>query len=493
MSENNFNDRLASLIQGYLESTLTDPECKELEELIQKDHAIVGEVLEGLRMESLLKETVAESLEQLKQESERAKKSTRRRKSTRSFRVRRARKRKKFSLMWVSVAACLSIVAGAYIANLVLLQRSAELIRAKIIETSPNVIIHRDGKDIPAQKDMDIWVGDTIKTKQGDNTKIKYNNENTFIGISESSSVTIKEENETKLIDLEKGRVTCKVAPQTGITSFRVHTGFADAIVKGTIFSITVSDSSSRLDVEEGLVGFARKDGAYTEVTAGQYAIAGSGYDFIAKQIAESETQEIQPEPEVKEPSDFSDNFNNSPLNQWPEGWNKHEEAASRSHFRVLQQGAERFIGCVGHGAGTTQHAFIPYQEWQKDFEIIFRIRMTGKKNSRTGIEFDGKSSKTNVYSFEYSASESVLKCLYGPYEGVAQEKLRTIPLNLTLNEWHTWKISKIENKVTVSIDGKKVLEIKVPAWDKVKRSSLISRGTDTAYFDDITVSIRKP
>ena len=96
------------------------------------------------------------------------------------------------------------------------------------------------------------------------------------ITLSGGSVVQIDDFESGLSFELEKGQLSSTVAPQTDGRAFRVRTETSEAVVLGTVFSLSTSEHSSTVSVDEGAVLFRRlADGAEIQVESGETAEAG--------------------------------------------------------------------------------------------------------------------------------------------------------------------------------------------------------------------------
>jgi len=190
--------------------------------------------------------------------------------------------------VWTSVAACLAIIVGSLFYNARQSDTLSEKILAHVAATSPNVTVVRDGRTTVAVLKMTLEPGDRIRTDAGERITIGYEKEDTTIELGEDTELTLLTHRpaEGKRYRLDAGTVTARAAAQLATRPMIFFTPHAEARVKGTVFSLTVKNASTRLDVTEGLVELSRtSDGASVEVSAGHYAKAGAGIELAARPI----------------------------------------------------------------------------------------------------------------------------------------------------------------------------------------------------------------
>jgi hypothetical protein len=87
-------------------------------------------------------------------------------------------------------------------------------------------------------------------------------------------------------IDLARGSVLARVAPQPRGSTLTFATAHAEAAVLGTALSLSTSPAGTRLEVSEGKVRFTRRsDGMSLDVPGGRWAEAGQGLPWQTKAL----------------------------------------------------------------------------------------------------------------------------------------------------------------------------------------------------------------
>jgi hypothetical protein len=272
-----------------------------------------------------------------------------------------------------------------------------------------------------------------------------------------------------KAAHLERGRLYAAVTRQPSGQSIVFTTSLAAARVLGTRLFLSAEPGATRLEVTEGRVRLVRRaDGASVDVTADHYALVSAGPALAARPL----------------PALFQDGFDASPLNEWPRGWLKHQtEPANRSGFAVLEERGrprERFAGCSSVLGGTTQHAVLPLADWPSSFAVSFRMRLTGNRSDRAGIEIDdGRQDQ----SFQYDAQASAVEM-----DWPRNTATRQAPLRLAPGVWSEWTVSVDGTRFRVVVDRKPLLDADIPNYGRVRGASLVTRGADPAQFDDVKV-----
>lgn len=278
---------------------------------------------------------------------------------------------------------------------------------------------------------------------------------------------------------------------------FWVKTPHGRAVDLGTKFGVEVKRSGTTVIVAEGKVEASTREGRAELATGEEVLLARwtsppepvRRAQKLDKRLAWARRGSLSGRP--RRAVMFADGFDGSPVNAWPKGWMRHAtEAANRSGFVVLRDAdrlGNRFIGCPDAAAGSTQHAFVPVRGWPSSFEVTFRMRLSGRQNTRVGIEIeDGRT----YPSFEYVHGASVLKLVDRGGRG----ELKQVPLRLQTGRWTTWKLvvelRGAARRYELLVDDKLILAIDMPWFGPVvTRVSLVTRGADSGQFDDVVVS----
>jgi ferric-dicitrate binding protein FerR (iron transport regulator) len=148
-------------------------------------------------------------------------------------------------------------------------------------------VVRVDGRS-PFQVGAELRPGDALET--GPSTVAVRYPDGTVIEAQADTSIAdaATDGRAGKTLILSRGTIAAQVAAQPAGAPFVFQTPHAEVTVIGTRLSLAVTSSSTRLDVREGRVRFARKGELKpVEVTAGQFAAAGAGAGAVAKKPAE--------------------------------------------------------------------------------------------------------------------------------------------------------------------------------------------------------------
>lgn len=342
----------------------------------------------------------------------------------------------------------------AAIAELTSIEGEAELVRGD--------------ERLPAKAETALLEGDGLQLAPSGRAAFTYP-DGTRVELRGGSAVVLTTA-AGKRVALAQGQLTARVAKQPAKEPMAFTTPQGEARVLGTTLRLGVG-AGTRLEVEEGKVCLTRSiDRKAVDVAGGYFAVAAPGVELVA-----------QPIPMTL----FADAFDRSPVGEWPQGWGRHpREAAQRSGFTVTQDVGGRFLAALPVGSGLTQHAYIPAAEWAEDVRITFRMRLSGVRNSRAGIELDDE--RTNP-SVEVDATQGVLKIEWPRGTTVKQVPFRAEP-----GAWVKWDVALRGPRLAAQVEGAPLLELQIGARGTSMTPSLISRGADGAQYDDVKV-VRLP
>ena len=148
----------------------------------------------------------------------------------------------------------------------------------------------------------------------------------------------------------------------------------------------------------------------------------------------------------------------------------------------------ERYLGVKGL-IGKTQHAFLPLSTWHQRFEMVFRLRPTGMRNPRAGVEVEEARGRKR-YAFTYNALQKTLdvNIALGPIPGRSKKhvQLKRASLDLKPALWSKWKLSVDGPRFTLSVNGTKMVSLTLQDFEGVKSVNLLTSVVDAVHFDDV-------
>lgn len=303
----------------------------------------------------------------------------------------------------------------------------------------------------------ELFAGQTLTIGAGRAT-IVYP-DSTKLRIDEQSEVSFGENG--KRIELKRGRLLADVARQPKGQPVTLATPHAEIEVLGTRFALLCMAESTRIDVEEGAVRFARaSDGRSIRVTTGNFATA-PGTPFLARPI-----------PAIL----FQENFNAFGGEKPPAGW----EAPERASFAVVDSKGEKVL--VPGQLNRPVRIGIPWRIDRESYAVQMRFRFGERRIQRLGLQFDHGGLSIEVDPEQNQARLAVVEPEKEP------QVLAHKAVSLKGGSWHAWRVEVRGRKIRLLVDGGEVLSHEAPALEDASRVSLVGRGANGFECDDVQI-----
>lgn len=324
------SERIDELLWKHLDGALTPEEEVELQKLLE-EHPEHGRALFTLADERLALEEALRSAATSKEASAEQKSAAKRPSSKRirrgsTHRIRAVRTRRSDAVFktYLSIAACVALAITVFFAlnrpttpttpvtptppipspstDVAQTVRTVEepaiaevaLVDAPAVaQNGSSLVIHGTGARKETKPLATGWAlrnGDRIETGAARVT-VRYLAEATTLDLAAHSVLCIRIERGAKRALLDQGELTAEVAKQPAGKPFVFATPYADATVLGTHFKLTIGKDSSRLDVIEGSVRFAKGADRAVVVNGGESAIA-SAADLRKLEVAVAQAEE---------------------------------------------------------------------------------------------------------------------------------------------------------------------------------------------------------
>jgi ferric-dicitrate binding protein FerR (iron transport regulator) len=180
-------------------------------------------------------------------------------------------------------AACVAVAIGLYLRYAPGPDEGAADVRAALVTWEGDMTVLREGCVVKSMPQMDLRLGDVLRTGVDAHAIVSYNDEDTSMVLRGRSEVSLREEQGGKRVFISDGTVSLTVAPQPEGRSLIVESDKAYVKVLGTRFTVAVDDDagSVRLNVDHGTVQLTRAaDGATLELVARQSAMVAEGTVF---------------------------------------------------------------------------------------------------------------------------------------------------------------------------------------------------------------------
>lgn len=146
-----------------------------------------------------------------------------------------------------------------------------------------SITVERGTEFIPATVGMALRPGDVLRTGTNDNVTVGFGAEPTQLRLAERTELTLASVSPGKRFKLEFGKLDAAVARQRLFGPMILTTPNAQARVLGTKFTLTATNNSTRLDVDEGEVRFTRAgDRAQVDVPANYFSFVAANAELTA-------------------------------------------------------------------------------------------------------------------------------------------------------------------------------------------------------------------
>ncbi|HXG62990.1 MAG TPA: FecR domain-containing protein [Planctomycetota bacterium] len=147
---------------------------------------------------------------------------------------------------------------------------------AELLQTGPGVAVVRGGVTVPARPGAVLHNGDRVRSAGTGGAVIGYAGEETRLEIEAGTELRILSEGGRKVIELARGEIRARVAPQPSGRPMLIRAPHARAEVLGTRLKLSATDEATRLEVEEGRVRLVREeDGRSVIVPPRHFTLAG--------------------------------------------------------------------------------------------------------------------------------------------------------------------------------------------------------------------------
>jgi FecR protein/PA14 domain len=262
------------LVQGYLESTLTEQESARLRVLLRQDPSAVDQILSGLRYDLLIRAVLAERMlaETALPVGELRPGSPLLEWAGAFLRLLRGNSWACGTLGLVAI-----VIFGLWLWGFFL--QMGEPVLAQV--DGVGLTLERNGQSMQAREGVRLQAGDRLRTAAAVTATLTFAPEKTRITLQPGTDFRMPTFSHGKRFALLLGKLEASVAPQRPFRPMIVITPQAEARVLGTKFTLTATATATRLEVIEGAVRFTRlSDGARIKVGKAQYTIAATNVDF---------------------------------------------------------------------------------------------------------------------------------------------------------------------------------------------------------------------
>ncbi|MBN1676018.1 MAG: FecR domain-containing protein [Kiritimatiellae bacterium] len=183
--------------------------------------------------------------------------------------------RRRGARVGLAIAACLAILAGAYVAREYLGIGFAPPYAR--VTCAGDVAIMRGVVVMKAERETALRAGDELRAGLGATAQVRYADDGTTVTVSENTRLQFADE-QGKRLDLTNGRIEVDAPPQAAEHPLRVLTAQAEIRAIGTRFAVLATAASTQVELVTGRVSLLnRANGAKSVLEAGYRAVVAGG------------------------------------------------------------------------------------------------------------------------------------------------------------------------------------------------------------------------
>jgi ferric-dicitrate binding protein FerR (iron transport regulator) len=154
---------------------------------------------------------------------------------------------------------------------------------ASVQSADTGLAIQRRGRLVSLHAGTKLRAGDVISTQSRASLALELNEHRLRINLQPATELAFGSSSRIALVHLNRGHIEVTVDPRVN-GQVKFITPQAEALVKGTHFSLAARLTSTWLDVFEGKVEFIRTtDGGHVLVGSHFRAVAAPGLDMVAR------------------------------------------------------------------------------------------------------------------------------------------------------------------------------------------------------------------
>ncbi len=275
MPEQPLPPELVPLVQVWLEGSLTPQEAARLDAALASQPALAESLLTELRTDAMLRESCgATKSHTVPDQPSVASLAPIPSPVSISAPVPAAIVRGVFPrhrlAAWLAVAAAIMLLAVPFI-------RFQLVPPASVGTFSGEVVIERNGAELPASLGVELRPGDTLHTRADARAEIMFRGERTRLALEPRTRLAVRQLDRGKSFELRHGTINADIGPHGADQPVSFVTSRASATVRGTRFALAARYGATWLRVDEGLVDISNitSDEPTTVVVgAGQFAVA---------------------------------------------------------------------------------------------------------------------------------------------------------------------------------------------------------------------------
>jgi hypothetical protein len=161
------------------------------------------------------------------------------------------------------------------------------------------VMIVSGSKTNAAAAQQLLLAGQVVLVPPGGAAVVAWEKEATLVRLGPDSELTLGNRRDAKQLRLARGQLLAAVAPQAQNHPLVIRTPQAEAVVKGTRFTLSANRQATRLEVMEGAVALRKHEAQDSvTVTPGNFAVAQAGASLLMQPGTNCILRELVLQPE---------------------------------------------------------------------------------------------------------------------------------------------------------------------------------------------------
>lgn len=290
------------LVEKYVEGTLSAQEKAQLNDELQNDAEFGQEFVEHMADVSLMADVGFQELSARREKKAKnpARKTARNHGAVRRrppyTRPRQSNRRTLTFSAFAAAAAFIIVGIVTYVVN----KQSSATARLTVARVRGTATAGGKGATRTLKAGDKVQLGEIVSADKHSSILVHYEDGS---GILVQTSSTIRlGTGRAKHVSITDGAASFNVAPQDANRPFTISTPHSQTTVVGTMFTLTVRPSSTKLDVDKGVVEFLdRTKNKSQTVQAGESAVAGRANRIVqAPLLPRRPAPKIVPKPEPK-------------------------------------------------------------------------------------------------------------------------------------------------------------------------------------------------
>ena len=189
--------------------------------------------------------------------------------------------------------------------------------------------------------------------------------------------------------------------------------------------------------------------------------------------------------------NDTISDFENETVGKLPFGFTADATGKTESiKWSVANDNGNNVVAQDSINSGSSYNLLVLEKSGYKDFSASVKIKaISGEEDQGGGLVWR-YIDKNNYYIARYNPLENNLR-FYRVVNGNRKE-LKSVDSDIKQGEWFTMAIEMKENKITCSLNGKKLIETSDDTFNSAGQIGFWTKADAVTYFDDLKITTIK-